>query len=554
MLLYIWYEFCQFKTMKHILAIIFSIGFSTMICAQQEFHVFPKSHNETPGREDGTGTLDNPWDLQTALNQKPDVVNGGDVIWLHKGVYNGRYISKIKSLEPDTYITVSAYNNERVIINGNVESSKEAVLEVRGKQVIFKNFEITWLGEFSRDQKDSDFKSTTGLRHLAGENCRFYSLKIYNVPGLGMGSWKHGAATIIQDCMIYNNGFMSKVGKGGGEGIYVQNKSDEVRLIKNNIIFNNYYKGIEVWSAGKNAKYQYVKNITLDHNIIFNSGSPSGVHRDNVIVASDDRNGINIAENISVLNNVFYHNTKSEKGVLLGNAPSLSLGFNHTAPIENVVVDNNIIVGGYNALRLLLAKSLRFTNNTIYTGNVQIGPRILDFYQHWDFNYNTIYCRRSTPYRITRTADHSLNTWRRDFQLDIESKVIPITKFKLDSVLHISNHSQHKNKYTVALFDKKGNDVVVDFSEYNVKPRIKFKIYDVENPNVVAKSGQVPQDFKITFPMQLTAFEKPLHNMKAKKTVSDFGVFIIEFDEEVLNQTPKEKDNFLIRFFKWLGF
>jgi hypothetical protein len=72
---------------------------------------------------------------------------------------------------------------------------------------------------------------------------------------------------------------------------------------------------------------------------------------------------------------------------------------------------------------------------------------------------------------------------------------------------------------------------------------------------VVLKSGILSEDSRITVPMQLTAIEKPLHNVKAQKTLSNFGVFILEFEDDTAEITEvKKKDNALKRFFKWLGF
>ena len=53
---------------------IWFLFFPIMLLAQQEFHVFPVDHKDTPGRAIGDGSLQNPWDLQTALNLKPDIL------------------------------------------------------------------------------------------------------------------------------------------------------------------------------------------------------------------------------------------------------------------------------------------------------------------------------------------------------------------------------------------------------------------------------------------------------------------------------------------------
>ena len=224
--------------MKKIIIHIFVILFTFNISAQSEFHVFPKNHKSNPGKLSGNGTLQAPWDLQTALNNKSNKVKAGDFIFLHEGVYNGRYVSNIKS--DSEKIIISAYKNNKVILNGNVKSTKTAVLKVNGANIVFENFEITFKGTFSRNSKTENFKSVSGINHLDGENCHFNNLKIYNVPGIGIGSWKRTGGTKITNCIIFNTGFVGKQ-RGHGVGIYVQNQSDKVRLIRDNTIFNNYY-------------------------------------------------------------------------------------------------------------------------------------------------------------------------------------------------------------------------------------------------------------------------------------------------------------------------
>ncbi len=513
--------------------------------AQEEYHVF------TNGKTSGNGSLENPWDLQTALSQKPEVVNGDDTIWLHQGIYTGRFRSTIKSTKENKYVTVAAFNNEKVILNGNVDSKEEAVLTVTGKQVIFRDFEITWLGNFSRNENDKDFKACAGITHTSGEDCRFYNLIIHDNPGLGMGSWKHSGGTIIENCMIYHNGFVAKDGKGRGEGIYVQNKSDKIRLIKNNIIFANFYKGIEVWSAGRNADFQFVKNINLENNIIFNSGLPSGYTYDNVIVASDDRNGINIANNIKVLNNVLYHNTDYLINEVNGNAPSLTLGFYHKAPVENITVKDNIILGRNNPLRLLYVNSMLFSGNTIYGGYVNVNANNMQKANNWTMADNSYFTKNSNPFNIEKDKKYKFEDWQSKYKLDQNSQWKNIKEFDLKNVLSVSSNAQKPNSYTVALFNKQGNDVIVDFSEFNIPKGTTYKIYDAENRNEIVASGIIDKDNKVPFPMNLSTFEKPLHNDKTKKTETNFGVFIIQFEAE--ETSAANELNGLQKFLKWMG-
>ncbi|MEH6538137.1 MAG: right-handed parallel beta-helix repeat-containing protein [Psychroserpens sp.] len=520
--------------------------------AQQEFHVFPKNHQDNPGTKDGIGSIDNPWDFQTALSQTSSTVNSGDTIWLHEGVYVGKFISTLQSLEPNKYITVSAFKNEKVVLNGNVNSTNKAVLEVKSQQVIFKNFEITFLGDYPRHVNDLNFIRTDGINHTSGHDCKFINLKIYNNPGSGFGSWKHTGGTLIDGCKIYNNGFFSEV-RGRGAGIYVQNLSDKTRVIKNNIIFNNYYMGVEVWSASKKATSNYVKNMLLQNNVIFNNGSSGGHFKNNIIVATDDNNGINRATNIKLIDNILYHNVDIAKSAK-GDAGSLTLGVNMKAPLLDVEVLDNIIIGGNNALRFDNAENTVFKNNTVYGGYVHFYEHGLTKFKTWDFDNNNYFSKNSRNFRVINKKDYTMADWKSILSIDANSNWKSIKSFEMEPILDVSKSEFTQHKYRVVLFDVKGDSVTIDFKEYGLRKDQKYSIYDVENLSSVLSSGMLAEDLKIKVPMQLTDFEKPLHNTKAQKTLSNFGVFIIEFEILKPEDSSPKKDNAIKRFFKWLGF
>ena len=66
--------------MKYIISFLFFFSVVILGFSQQEFHV------TTNGNSSGNGSLEKPWDLQTALNH-PQSVKDGDIIWLHGGIY-----------------------------------------------------------------------------------------------------------------------------------------------------------------------------------------------------------------------------------------------------------------------------------------------------------------------------------------------------------------------------------------------------------------------------------------------------------------------------------
>jgi parallel beta-helix repeat protein len=519
--------------MKSIFIGIAFLFTAATISAQQVFHVFPKTHKSNPGKVTGNGTLFSPWDLQTALSQSTKTVNDNDIIYLHGGIYSGRYSSAITTIDKNAFITVKPYKNDKVVLNGNIASRLGAVLEVKGGNVIFQDFEITFLGNYSRSAKEQDFQIVNGINHVDGEDCKFVNLKVYNNPGSGIGSWKRTGGSVIDGCLIYNNGYMSKV-RGSGVGIYVQNQSDKIRYIINNTIFNNYYKGIEVWSASSGAKVEFVKNVTLKKNVIFNNGNPGGKFVDNVIIATNDTDGINVAKNIVFDSNILYHNSDFTTNKISGDGASLTLGYSANAPVENVTVTNNVIIGKNNALRLLHVKSLIFKNNISYCGYVHYDNSVMKHIKsNWNFDENSYNTKRTKAQRISKHKDFTLKEWQTDFGLDKNSTWKQVKDFSMKSVLNVTKISDSEDTYRVTLFQKEGKDVSVDISNLDIKKGSSYKIYDIENPNKGIKSGKVVNDSEIVFQMNASVLELPLHNQIAKKTPSNFGVFIIKFEKKL---------------------
>jgi parallel beta-helix repeat protein len=528
--------------MKNFFVAFIVLLFNWTSYAQQEFHVFPLDHESTPGSSTGNGSLQNPWDLQTALNQDAQAVNGGDIIWLHDGVYNGRFKSTLQSTINDKFITVASFSNEWAILNGNIKSNRKAVLTITGANVIFKDFEVTWLGNFPRIQTETNFQKSDGVSHTNGVNCKFVNLVIHNNPGSGFGSWKRTGNSIIDGCIIFNNGYYSSK-RASGVGIYVQNSSEKFRLIKNNIIFNNYYKGVEVWSDNRKAKEAYVKNIVLENNVIFNSAIITGKPKDNLIIATNDNNAVNIAKNITVKNNILYHNTNYTKNQIDGQSPSLTLGFNKNAPIEDITLTGNIILGRNDGIRILHAKNFTFKNNTVYSGFIRFYKSFYDNFNQniWHFSDNKYYTRKDMAFRIQSKEDFTLGEWQKKHQIDENSTWKHISEFNMNHVLDVTQNEYNKNKFRIVLFNKNENDVTVDFSNYNLPQGISYTIIDIEDHKKILKSGVLNDNKKIVFPMKLNGSNK-------NKSLDNFGVYTIEFNEAKITK----KTSFVSRLFKWL--
>ncbi len=144
------------------------------------------------GKADGNGSIDNPWDLQTALNH-PSQVKPGDIIWLRGGVYRGTFTSKLKGTS-EKPIIVREYPGERAILDGNTEEEKksEVILVVnRGGYVWFWGFEITDSRHETRYVEITG--SNPGLKRMPGitvvvPEVKLINLKIHNTLQ-GISAW-----------------------------------------------------------------------------------------------------------------------------------------------------------------------------------------------------------------------------------------------------------------------------------------------------------------------------------------------------------------------------
>ena len=80
-----------------------------------DFYVAPN------GSPSGSGSLNSPWDFQTALDQ-PSSVQPGDTIWLRGGTYVGHYTSNLNgtSTSPSSSGSMRASGRRSTATTGRV--------------------------------------------------------------------------------------------------------------------------------------------------------------------------------------------------------------------------------------------------------------------------------------------------------------------------------------------------------------------------------------------------------------------------------------------------
>jgi len=200
------------------------------------------------------------------------------------------------------------------------------------------------------------------------------------------------------------------------------------------------------------------------------------------------------------------------------------LGFNPKAPVENITLTGNTILGRDDGIRILHAKGLTFKNNTVYSGFIRFHSSFyINFNANtWDFSDNRYFTRKNKTIRIQSKEDFTVDEWRKKYGIDSKSTWKTIADFDMKNVLDITPYEYGKNKYRVVLFSKNEEDVTADFSSFNIIKGTNFTIRDVEDHSNVLQSGVLGKDKTITFPMKLNMGD-------TNKTLDNFGVFIVEF-------------------------
>lgn len=297
------------------------------------------------GSPSGDGSISNPWDIQTALNQ-PASVQPGATIWLRSGVYGDGSTIFTSNLNGSSSqaIVVRQYPGERATINGG--------LVINGSYSWFWGFEVTNTAIANRNSGTSGENPPANFPSgfaIYGSQDKFINLIVHDTAE-GFGFWSSGQGGEISGSLIYNNGWQG-TDRGHGHGIYTQNQAG-TKYIENNILFQGFGEGIQAYGTSTAA---YVENFVFDGNTIFNSGALQSSGFDyNLLVTG----GIGGPQNIVVTNSYTYFTPSAGQGL-----SALDLG-GPTA--TNLTAANNYWIGGEPAIEFNSWTDATFTNETIY--------------------------------------------------------------------------------------------------------------------------------------------------------------------------------------------
>lgn len=287
-----------------------------------DFYVSPT------GSPSGDGSVNNPWDLATALAD-PARVPPGSTIWLRGGTYTGPflghgYVSNLTGTA-DAPIVVRQYPGERATVT--------KFLFVRGAYTWYRGFEVV----HTLPQVGYAY----GI-DVQGPGTKLINLVIHDATSSGVFIGPEATNTEIYGLIVYNNGTTDRL----DHGIYC--KSQSRMLVEDNIAFDNWAVGIHCFAK----EGPYLQNIHLQGNVAFNNyvwGDQSVA--DFFVGGFFPASGITIDQNYTYRTN--YADTKAAE---IGH----NLVVNH-----DLVFTNNYFVGGWWFMGAWTKATV--TGNTLYS-------------------------------------------------------------------------------------------------------------------------------------------------------------------------------------------
>ena len=291
------------------MAALLSLGVGRCVGAA-DFYASPTGTTSTAV---GTGTITNPWALQTALAQ-PATVHPGDTIWLRGGTYRGKYVSFLTGASTAP-IVVRSYPGEWAKIDSGVGTpGMKEILSIAGSYSWFWGFEI--MSSDPKRQSTEDGPWPTDINRGAcvgttnGVGAKLINLVCHDAAE-GFELWQESSNLEAYGNIVYNNGWRGATDRGHGHGIYAQNANGS-KFITDNIILQSYDINVQIYGSAAP-----LNNFVVDGNIIYQAAKvmTGGTALELIF------GGSQVATNALFRNNAVY--SKDGRGVNFGDQAGL---------------------------------------------------------------------------------------------------------------------------------------------------------------------------------------------------------------------------------------
>src|SRR5438270_4185549 len=320
----------------------------------------PTSHYSSPtGSAAAPGTLEAPWDLETALsggtNSNP--VLAGDTVWLRGGDYirpdnNGEFDVSVNTgtpAQPVVFREQPGDSLHAVLTRTSANSGFGApgvTLNVSGQAQYteFWDFEVTTLNA-SRSTTDPAMSLPDVISNYASHT-KFVNLIIHDG---GVGFLTEGAndATpapvdlLNSGCIIYNYVWHSDNATppvGSGHGLYLKSTNSPDLVVAGNVIFNGFGYGIQIYSdhgASLTSHIQVKENVLCNNGMLSTHGTSANLGNLGEYAGNNllfDRNMLYYSPAIGRRNLIY-----RETGPPFQGEDTDPIGFNNTRRLNYVV-------------------------------------------------------------------------------------------------------------------------------------------------------------------------------------------------------------------------
>jgi len=296
-------------------------------------------------------TIEDPVTLAAAL-ASPRVIPG-DTLLLRAGTYTGNFNVNVSG-NASNWITIRPYQNERVIVNGQMRLS--------GSYLRVMNLES--VNNTSRDRNN-----TVGT---VGFDCLGNYQEIINCMirdhDQGITTSRVYTGHLYYGNLIYFNGWNT----GWGHGTYPQNNAGNIKTFRDNMFFDNFGYGIHCYGGSGD-----VSDFTIEQNICFENGAPRGIAATNILIGGS-----------SGMDGLIFRNNRTymREGTFEGRT---QVGYGTGNQALDVNIYDNYLVSPRDCLVFVDVTITRFDGNTIigwansagldvWTNNTNISPHPSD--------------------------------------------------------------------------------------------------------------------------------------------------------------------------------
>ncbi len=330
---------------------VFSLVFAVCVCLVRPQAQQPRTgfYAAPDGQPQGDGTLERPWDLQTALDQPP-VVQAGATLWLRGGTYLGAFVSRLHGTD-SAEITIRPYRAERAILDNPAYGAwpVKSPLTIEGAYATFRGLEVT-----SSNPARTSAEGVTGDFRPNGIDVWAPHTRLVNNivhdTGNCIGHWSPATDSEIYGNLLYFCGWDRTGSRGAGHALYIQN-SGGTKDIRDNVMFDQFGYGIHAYTeTGALDDLHFRGNVVFESSVL--SRVTPGWAADILV------GGRKVAHRPVVDGNFTYRAHGSN-----------NLGYR--AGTESAVVTNNYFVEGPDgaALSVLEPQNLTLAGNT-FVGTV----------------------------------------------------------------------------------------------------------------------------------------------------------------------------------------